>query len=783
MRLNLRQRRCSPRPNKWLARALVGFVSASVLVTSVPVLLPTALAQGSASGPVTLNFRDADIDAVIGAFGVMLNRTFSIDPRVRGKITLEANKPVAKEQAYQLLLAQLRLQGFTVVDGNGFTRVLPEADAKLQGGPVIARGANPKNVPGGDQIVTQIFEIKYESASNLVPVLRPLIAPNNTIVAYPSNNTLVVTDYAANLQRIARIIATLDSPRGNEVEIIPIKHAVASDVAVMLSRVLDDSQRVGAGAQIDPGQRVFVMADPRSNVVMIRSSSPAKVNMARALITKFDQPSSQPGNIHVVYLRNAEAAKLAATLRSVLSPDGAGGAASAPTPAATPAANAAGASSASTQPLNQNAVAAPTVFSAQGATIAAEPSLNALIITASEPVYRNLRSVIDKLDVRRAQVFIETLIVEVRDDRSAELGIQWQALGNLGASTQRGAFAGTNYSGTGNILSVATNPAAVGAGLNIGIVRGTTSIPNGSGGTVSLLNIPVLLRALGNDSRNNIIATPNLVTVDNEEARIVIGRNVPFITGSTTTGTGATTSPFQTIERKDVGTILRVKPQVSESGAVKLTISQELSTIDVAASKDSSAGLITSKRSIDSTVIVDDGQLFVLGGLIQDEVADGQSKVPLLGDLPFVGQLFRSDTRSRAKSNLLVFLRPIVIRGPENAYAVTADRYDYIRQVQGDSRMPSHWALPDFPSPGLPQQPAPVSVPRVDRRSEPVSISPQIEDKVTRPAPIEPSGGASLRQGSNEVFVPLPGPRVDPRSEGEGRPTSGGAQRDDPALR
>jgi general secretion pathway protein D len=446
---------------------------------------------------------------------------------------------------------------------------------------------------------------------------------------------------------------------------------------------------------------------------MIRSSAPAKVNMARALITKFDQPSSQPGNIHVVYLRNAEAAKLAATLRSVLSPDGAGGAASATSSSApAPALSNAAGSNASTQPLNQNAVAAPTVFSAQGATIAAEPSLNALIITASEPVYRNLRSVIDKLDVRRAQVFIETLIVEVRDDRSAELGIQWQALGNLGASTQRGAFAGTNYSGTGNILSVATNPGAVGAGLNIGIVRGTTSIPNGTGGTVSLLNIPVLLRALGNDSRNNIIATPNLVTVDNEEARIVIGRNVPFITGSTTTGTGATTSPFQTIERKDVGTILRVKPQVSESGAVKLTISQELSTIDVAASKDSSAGLITSKRSIDSTVIVDDGQLFVLGGLIQDEVADGQSKVPLLGDLPFIGQLFRSDNRSRAKSNLLVFLRPIVIRGPENAYAVTADRYDYIRQVQGDSRMPSHWALPDFPSPGLPQQPAPVSVQR-----------------------------------------------------------------------
>ena len=758
-----------------------------MVLTTVPVWVPVALAQSS-NGPVTLNFRDADIDAVIGAFGVMLNRTFSIDPRVRGKITLEANKPVSREQAFQLLLAQLRLQGFTAVDSNGFTRVVPEADAKLQGGPVIGSGRPARgSTATGDQIVTQIFEIKYESASNLVPVLRPLIAPNNTIVAYPSNNTLVVTDYAANLQRLARIIATLDSPRGNEVEIVQIKNAVASDIAVMLTRVLDDSQRAAGGVQVDPGQRVFVMADPRSNSVLIRSSSLSKVNMARALIAKFDQPSLEPGNIHVVYLRNAEAVKLAATLRSVLVGDNSGAAGATPNLPTQPQAPGGG-NAAATQPLNQSPTSTPAPFSAQGAIIAAEPSLNALIITASEPVYRNLRSVIDKLDVRRAQVFIETLIVEVRDDRSAELGIQWQALGNLGAGNQSGAFGGTNFSGAGNILSVAQNPANAGAGLNIGIVRGTSSFttttPTGGQSTVSLLNIPILLRALGNDSRNNIIATPNLVTVDNEEARIVIGRNVPFVTGQFTTPGGAATSPFQTVERKDVGTILRVKPQVSESGAVKLTISQELSTIDVAASRDSSAGLITSKRSIDSTVIVDDGQLFVLGGLIQDEVADGQSKVPLLGDLPFFGQLFRSDTRARAKSNLLVFLRPIVIRGPENAYAVTADRYDYIRQVQGDSRLPSHWGLPDFPSPGLPQQPAPVTVPKADRRNEPVSLSPQIEDKVTRPAPIENSGGALMRSGSNEVYVPLPGPRPDVRPAPADRSNRGPTpQYEDPALR
>jgi general secretion pathway protein D len=743
-------------------------ILALVATVSFLALVPSAAAQGS---NVTLNFKDADVDAVIGAFGVMLNRTFSIDPRVRGKITLEAPRPVPRQQAYELLLGQLRLQGFTVVEGPGFTRVVPEADAKLQGGPVISGPTPPRGAATGDQIVTQIFEIKFESASSLVPVLRPLIAPNNTIVAYPSNNSLVITDYAANLKRIARIIATLDSPRGNDMEVIAIQHAIASDVAVMLSRALDDTQRAGAGQQVDPGQRTFVMADPRTNSILIRSAAPAKVNLARALIQKFDQPSTTPGDIHVVYLRNAEAVKLAQTLRSVLSNEGGGSAASgsAPTPAP---AGAPGASAAATQPLNQGSSGATTTsFSARGASIAADASLNALIITAPDPIYRNLRAVIDRLDVRRAQVFIETLIVEVRDDRSAELGIQWQALGALGGSNTRGAFGGTNYGTTGNILGVSQNPASAGAGLNLGFVDGTATV-NIGGVATKILNIPLLLRALGNDTRNNIIATPNLVTVDNEEARIVIGRNVPFVTGQFTNAGGANVSPFQTIERKDVGTILRVKPQVSESGAVKLVIAQELSTVDAAASKDSAAGLITSKRSIESTVIVDDGQLFVLGGLIQDEVADGESRVPLLGSIPFLGQLFRNDTRARSKSNLLVFLRPIVIRGADTAYAVTADRYDYIRQIQGDSRMPSHWALPNFSNPALPVQPQPASVPKSERRNEPISVSPQVEEQVQRPAPIQSPSGALMRPGSNEVYVPLPGPRVEPRPD-----------RPDPALR
>ncbi|HQD82028.1 MAG TPA: secretin N-terminal domain-containing protein, partial [Quisquiliibacterium sp.] len=270
---------------------------------------------------ISLNFKDAEIDTVIGAFGHLLNRTFLIDPRVRGKITLETPRPVTRAQAYQLLQASLRVQGFAIVEGGSLSRVVPEADAKMQAGPVDL-GRNVER--SGDQVVTQIFRLNYESASNLVPVLRPLITANNTITAYPNNNSLVITDYAANLQRLARIIATLDSPSTSEVEVIRIRHALASEVAVAVARMIDDSNRGGAGAQVDPGQRVTVLADPRINSVLVRASSLAKVNLAKSLISRLDQPSTRPGNIHVVYLRNAEAVRLAQVLRGVLSGGDAG---------------------------------------------------------------------------------------------------------------------------------------------------------------------------------------------------------------------------------------------------------------------------------------------------------------------------------------------------------------------------------------------------------------------------------------------------------------------------
>jgi general secretion pathway protein D len=738
--------------------------------TTLPVLLPNiAIAQPSDN--VTLNFKDAEIDTVIGAFGHYLNRTFIIDPRVRGKINLETPRAVTKAQAYNLLQSALRLQNFAIVENGGISKVVPEADAKLQPGPVTAGRGSDNN---SDQIVTQIFRLNYESASNIVPILRPLISPNNTITAYPSNNSLVITDYAANLQRMARIISTLDSPSTNEVEVVPVKHALATDIALSVARMLDDTLRAGAGAQIDPGQRATVLADPRINSIMIRAASPAKINLAKSLISRLDVPSSQPGNINVVYLRNAEAVRLAQVLRGVLSGtgDGAAGATNSPASQLTPQnPNAQQGSTGATTPLQQSTSPQSVTVNAGGAVIAADTATNSLIITAPEPIYRNLRAVIDKLDARRAQVFIESLIVEVSAEKAAEMGVQWQ-FGNVGAGGRQ-VFGGTNLSSGGsNILSASANPTGVGQGFNIGLLRGTSTVTIG-GVATTLYNLGTLAKALETTANGNVLATPNLLTLDNEEARIIIGQNVPFVTGQFTTpgSGGAAANPFQTIERKDVGTTLRVKPQVSEGGTVKLQIFQEVSSVE---DRSLAAGLITKRRAIESNVLVDDGQVVVLGGLIEEREENSSQAVPGLGSIPIIGQLFRYEARKKVKTNLLVFLRPVVVRTPDTAYGITADRYEYIQQLRGDATLPKHWLLPDFPSkqmPALPPRPNPDGTypagtdPSRIPPSVPPSLAPDVSDALKR-REIDRAKGV-IQTAPNEVIIPIPlpeGMREEPKN-------------------
>lgn len=657
--------------------------------------------------PVTLNFVNAEIDAVTRAFAAMLERPIVVDPRVKGTITVYSEQPVTVREAYLNYLSALRGLGFTVVETAGLLKVVPEADAKLQAG-TVAVGEVPRR---GDQVMTQIFRLNHENANNLVPVLRPLISPNNTINANPSNNTLVITDYAENLQRIARIIAAMDMPAAGDVEVIPLQHAVASDIAPLAQR-LADSQPVPGPASATAAGGTSVIADPRSNSLIVRAANPARLNVVRGIVEKLDRPTQgggPAGNIYVVYLRNADATRLATVLRAAYSGGaaGAGGGApaslggSAPVTAAPAGAatTGGGASPQATAPVT------PSAAPSTGGFIQADPATNSLIITAPEPVYRQIRAVIDQLDSRRAQVFIESMIVEMDATKAAEFGFQWQGL--LGKDGDKNLLAaGTNFgSGGNNIVNLAigapSGQVAPGSGLNIGLIRNF-------GGVYTLA---ALARFLETNTGANILSTPNLIALDNEEAKFVNGQNVPFVTGQfTNTGTGSgAVNPFQTIERKDVGLTLRVRPQVGEGGKVRMTIFQENSSVvqGTTSSTTNSAGPITNKSSIESTVEIDDGQIMVLGGLLKDEFSNTNDKVPGLGDVPVLGGLFRSESRTRRKTNLMVFLRPVVLRTAASAEQLTLDRYEQIRALQKDAQPRPSVTVPVNEAPVLPPMRAP----------------------------------------------------------------------------
>ena len=622
---------------------------------------------------VTLNFVNADIEGIVKAVSEITGRNFVIDPRVKGTVNIVSAKPMSRALVYQVFLSAMRLQGFAAIEDRGMVIILPEAEAKVYRSPTL--GPQQPSRAEGQTIQTQMFALKHESAAQLVAVLRPLISPNNSITAYPGNNTLVITDYASNLQRIAQIIESVDRPTDSDSVVIALKYASALDVAQTITRLLAETTQAA-----DPTGRLMVAADARSNSVIARAGDPSRLRRVREVVAMLDTPTSAGGNIHVIYLKNAQAVKLAEVLRAIYSGE-AGGVAGVAAPAS---------------PLGQAPAGTQSGASRPG-IIQADAATNAIIITAPDAIYNNLRAAVEKLDVRRAQVYVEALIAEVTADKAAEFGIQWQNLTGL-SETGTQAFGGTNFgTASQNITALSQNPAAAGRGVNVGMVKGTITLPGAAG--VQILNIGLLVRALQADSNANILSTPTLLTLDNEEAKIVIGQNVPFITGSYAVSAAATTpTPFQTIERKDVGLTLRIKPQISEGGAVRLQIFQEVSNVT---DSTNASGLITNKRSVESTVLVDDGQIIAIGGLIQDSFKDGVEKIPGLGDLPLIGGLFRYNTRSRSKTNLMVFLRPTLLRTAERADALSSDRYDYIVGEQLKAQ-PTPSVLPDFGSPSLP---------------------------------------------------------------------------------
>ena len=662
-----------------------------------------AWAQKGSREPVTLNFVNADIEAVARTMATISGRNVVVDPRVKGAISLATDRPVSPAAALNQFGAALRLQGFTLVDTGGLYKIVPEADAKLQGNPV---NAGPVNKLGSsNQIVTQIFNLNHESANNLVPVLRPLIGPNNTINVNPGTNALVITDYADNLQRIGQIISALDVAGASDVEVIPLQHAIAADLVPMVSRLLD-SPAAGAGGQGDPSYKTTLVAEPRSNAIVMRAANPARLALVRSLVTKLDQPSSvdASGNIHVVYLKNADAVSLATTLRAAMAGEGSavsGGSSPSPTAPSSTQRTVGANTSQATAPV------APAATPSTGGQIQADPATNSLIITAPEPQYRQLRAVIDKLDSRRAQVYVESLIAEVNADKASEFGIQWQSpVGKIGSSVV--GLLGTNFGAGGN--NILTNLLPVATGDTAGVT------PPGTGFNLGLANqrngvylLGLLARFLQTSGEGNVLSTPNLLTLDNQEAKIVVGQNVPFVTGQYTNNnsTDGSVNPFQTIERKDVGITLRVKPQISENGTIKMTIYQEVSAVQ-ASSLNSTSGLITTQRTIESTVLVEDGGVVVLGGLLQDEFSGNQDKVPGLGDVPFLGALFKNESRTRKKTNLMIFLRPVVLRNADATNALSMDRYDLMRGAQKEAQPKPSEVLRINEAPVMPPQRAPV---------------------------------------------------------------------------
>ncbi|CAN7220783.1 type II secretion system secretin GspD [Duganella sp. LjRoot269] len=689
----------------------MGVVPATAFLLPVPAL--------AAADDAALNFVGADIESVIKAVGHYTNITFVIDPRVKGTLTVVSEKPVTKSQAFSLLTSALRLQGYAVVSGDGYAKVVPEADAKLQSGPTQV-GSAPTAIKG-DQIISQIFHLNYESAANVVTVLRPLISPNNTINANPGNNSVVVTDYADNLKRLAKIVAALDMPAVADVDVIPVRYAIASDLATMVNKLMDS----GAGAGGGDASKVSVLADPRTNSLVLRAPSAARSNLAKSLISKLDQPTQELGNVHVVYLKNAEAAKLAQTLRSVMSGDSSSASTIGTAAGATgqqgqgglggqssntggqgglSGSSGAGAGGGPSNPLLTGSNSQQQGGGGSAGFIQADATTNTLIITAPESVYRNLRAVIDQLDVRRAQVYIESLIVEVTSDKASEFGVQWVGATGNANSTYRVGGLQSYASGTNNNIgtlatgllgassgTTTTAPTLPGSGLSIGVFKQV------AGG----LGLGALAHSLETDGNANILSTPNMITLDNELATIRVGQNVPILTGQFTTTSGTNSNPFQTIDRKDVGLTLKVRPQISEGGTIKMAIYHETSSVDKS-SLAATAGITLNTRVIENNVIADDGQIIVLGGLIEDTEGDGVEKVRGLGDIPILGNLFKYQTRSRKKTNLMVFLRPVVIRNKEQSTSLATDRYDYMRGQQDGIQPPDNILVRDLGQPQLP---------------------------------------------------------------------------------
>jgi general secretion pathway protein D len=641
-----------------------------------------ALANAQQSGPTTItpNYKEADIRQIVEAVGAVTHKNFILDPRVNAKVTMLSSTPMSPDAFYAAFLSVLEVHGYVAVTTDNVIKIIPSAAARQYPEGDASDGA--------DAMLTQVIEVKNVSAAQLVPILRPLIAQYGHLASPPGSNMLIISDRASNVGRVINIIQRIDISSDDDIELVRLEHASATEIVRVLTALAQAPRSDGMPVTTS------LVADARTNSVLIGGNKTERLRL-RALITHLDTPLDDGGSIQVRYLRYADAEELATQLQEHF--------------------------------LGvQQAAAGAAAAGAGGGATAEEVSLwadvqtNALVVNAPPKTMRAVMSIIDKLDIRRPQVLVEAIIVEVSADKTSELGVTWAVDG----SQDNNAVGVTNFPDGGpGVVQLGSalrgdedvDPAnLIGSGITLGIGRISES------GT----SFAAILRALQGDADTNIISTPTIVTTDNEEASLNVGQEVPFLTGSfSSTGTGGgggIVNPFQTIEREQIGVQLTITPQISEGDTLILEISQEVSSI--APSAQGAVDIITNQRTIETTVIVGDGDILVLGGLIEDRLTESDQRVPVLGSIPILGNLFRSRKTDKVKTNLMVFIRPKILRDSLQAGVETDAKYNYVREMQrqGGERFGGEVPLlPGVKRPTLPPlQDSPSQPPIIDLRSD-----------------------------------------------------------------
>jgi general secretion pathway protein D len=688
---------------------------ASAALTGILALAAPSATPAEVQGGITPNYKDADLSQIIEAVSAVTGKNFIVDPRVRAQVTMLSSTPMSADAFYQAFLSILQVHGFVAVPAGNVIKIIPDANARQ-----LPSDDLPSHVSStSDEIVTQVIAVKNVSAAQLVPILRPLIPQYGHLAAYPAANMLIISDRAANVNRISRIIERIDTSGDQDIDVIPMQHASAAEVVRIVNSLYATAAAEGGGMPT-----VKMVADERTNSVLVSGDRSQRLRL-KTLITHLDTPLESGGDTQVRYLRYADAEKIATKLReqiqgitAAVAPTSAGGAAPASVPVA------------------------PSSAADKSVTIWADPQTNALVVTAPPKIMRSIMSIVDRLDIRRAQVLVEAILVEISEEKAMDLGVNWIVGGqdSSGNPIPAGGFhQPVDGTGIGEILQAIRDPSSVTslpAGLTLGVGRLVNSGISWAG----------VIRAVEGLGDTNIIATPSIVTLDNEEAEIKVAQEVPFVTGQyTNQGVSNATgqvNPFQTIQREEVGNILKITPQINEGGSVVLKISQEASNI--ASSAQVAVDLITNKRQITTKVLVEDGGIIVLGGLISDEVREKKSQVPFLGSIPLIGELFKTRSVDKVKTNLMVFIRPTILRDGIDAAIETNAKYNYIRKEQLGRHEGAVPLMPSQSQPTLPplEQMVPPELLNPARSTAP-GTSEQIEGAEMNTATAPPLAGES----------------------------------------